>query len=251
MSLHAEAARSWMSRWDRQQESYLPDREQRFALIAEIVALTADRLRRPAPLVLDLGCGPGSLSARIRQRLPQARFVGVDSDPLLLGLAGANYPWLELVDRDLRTHDWTAALPAGPFDAIISTTALHWLRHEELAALYADLAGLLRPGGVFVNGDYMPADQRVLDELGERLRLRNVLWTGKANREDWTAWWAAVHDAPELAELVAERGERSLEHNQDGEVGFDEQAGLLRAQGFAEVGPLWQFGSDRILVGIR
>jgi SAM-dependent methyltransferase len=251
MSLQAEAACSWMSRWDRQQESYLPDREQRFALIAEIVALTADRLRRPDPLVLDIGCGPGSLSARIRQRLPHARFVGVDSDPLLLGLAGANYPWLELIDQDLRVPEWMAALPAGTFDAIVSTTALHWLRHDELAALYADLAGLLRPGGVFVNGDYLPADQRVLDELGERLRLRNVLWTGKTNREDWAAWWAAVNDAPELAELVAERGERSLEHNQDGEVGFDKQAQLLRAQGFAEVGPLWQFGSDRILVGIR
>jgi hypothetical protein len=60
-----------------------------------------------------------------------------------------------------------------------------------------------------------------------------------------------VHQAPELAELVAKRGERSPVHNQDGEVGFDEQARLLRVQGFAEVGPLWQFGSDRILVGIR
>ncbi len=251
MSLHAEAARSWMSRWDRQQESYLPDREQRFAVIAEIVALTADRLRQPAPLVLDLGCGPGSLSLRIRQRLPQARLAGVDSDPLMLGLAGANYPWLELIDQDLREPEWTAALPAGTFDAIVSTTALHWLRHDELATLYADVAGLLRPGGVFVNGDHMAAGHPVLDEFGERLRLRQVLWTGMTNREDWAAWWTAANDAPELAEFVAERGERSLEHNQDGEVGFDEQARLLRAQGFAEVGPLWQFGADRILVGVR
>jgi SAM-dependent methyltransferase len=253
MPLHAEAARSWMSRWDRQQEHYLPDREQRFAVIAEIVAHTADRLRRPDPLVLDVGCGPGSLSARIRRRLPQARFVGVDSDPLLLGLATASYPWLELVDRDLRAPQWTAALPAGTFDAIVSTTALHWLRHDELAALYADLAGLLRPGGVFVNGDHLPAarDHTVLNDLGERLRQRQVLWTGVAGREDWAAWWAAANDAPELADLVAVRGERSVKHNKDGEVGFDDQAELLRAQGFAEVGSLWQFGSDRILVGVR
>lgn len=253
MSLQAEAARSWMSRWDRQQEHYLPDREERFAVIAEIVTLTADRLRRPNPVVLDLGCGPGSLSARIRQRLPHARFVGVDSDPLLLGLAAGNYPWLELVDQDLRVPGWTAALPAGTFDAVVSTTALHWLFRDELATLYGDIARLLRPGGVFLNGDHMPAtpDQVVLNDLSEHLRIRQTLRAGVTDREDWAAWWAAVDDAPELAELVAERGRRPLDHNVDGEVGFDEQAELLRAQGFAEVGSLWQFGADRVLVGVR
>ena len=253
MTLPTHAARSWIQRWDRQQEHYLPDREQRFAVVADIVVLTAERLGKPDPVVLDIGCGPGSLSARIRQRLPLARVIGVDSDPLLLGLAAANYPWLELLDTDLRAPQWTDALPVPKVDAVVSTTALHWLQLGELAKLYADLAGVIRPDGVFVNGDYMPveSDHEVLGRLGDQLRVLHTRRAGTVEREDWAAWWAAANIAPELSELVAERGQRPLEHNQDGEVGFHEQAGLLRELGFAEVGPVWQFGTDRILVGVR
>jgi trans-aconitate methyltransferase len=34
--------------------------------------------------VLDLGCGPGSLAARLLERLPAASVVAIDSYPLLL-----------------------------------------------------------------------------------------------------------------------------------------------------------------------
>ena len=254
MSLPTHAARSWIQRWDRQQEHYLPDREDRFAVIADIVVLTAERLDKPDPVVLDIGCGPGSLSARVRQRLPLARVIGVDGDPLLLGIAAANYPWLELVDTDLRTPQWTDALPVSEVDVVVSTTALHWLQHDELAALYAELAGVIRPGGVFVNGDWMPitAHGELLGRLSVDLRDQLARRAGVAGREeDWEAWWAAVNRAPELAELAAIREQRPLAHHEDGGVDFDEQARLLRELGFAEVGPLWQFGPDRILVGVR
>jgi SAM-dependent methyltransferase len=253
MSLPTHTARSWIQRWDRQQESYLPDREERFAVIADIVVLTAERLDKPDPVVLDVGCGPGSLSARILQRLPLARVVGVDADPLLLGLAAANYPGLELINLDLRTPRWTDALPVPEFDAVVSTTALHWLQPSELATLYADLAKIIRSGGVFVNGDYMPPPEQgpLLGDLGAGLRAQRARRAGVVDREDWAAWWAAAKTAPELAELAAERDRLSWDHPEDGLVGVDEQAALLRELGFAEVGPVWQFGPDRILVGVR
>jgi trans-aconitate methyltransferase len=250
MALPVEAARSWLERWDRQQEHYLPDREERFAVIADVVAIVT---ARPDPVVLDVGCGPGSLSARIRRRLPRARLVGVDTDPLLLGIARAGHPWLEIVDQDLRTPQWTDALPVRTFDAVVSTTALHWLTRDELARLYADVAGLLRPGGVLVNGDHMPGepDQVVLHAVSEGLRTFQAKRSGVADREDWREWWRAANSAPELADLAAERGQRPYEHDRDGNVGFTEQVELLRALRFAEVGQVWQFGSDRILVGVR
>ena len=62
-------ARHWLDRWDRQQEGYIPDREERFAVIVDVVAAASDR---PDPLVVDLGAGPGSLSVRLLDRLPRA-----------------------------------------------------------------------------------------------------------------------------------------------------------------------------------
>ena len=81
--LDPSAARDWIARWDRQQEVYLPDREERFtALIDAVEAGTG----RPDPLVLDLGCGPGSLSARLLARIPAATVIAVDADPVTLSL---------------------------------------------------------------------------------------------------------------------------------------------------------------------
>ncbi|GII56468.1 hypothetical protein Pth03_48570 [Planotetraspora thailandica] len=105
-----DVARDWVDRWDRQQEGYLPEREERFtALIDAVEAGTG----RPDPLVVDLGCGPGSLAARLLDRLPQATVVAVDTDPVLLSLGRARYggrDGLRFVDLDLRVPGWTAGL---------------------------------------------------------------------------------------------------------------------------------------------
>ncbi|MFZ0975255.1 MAG: methyltransferase domain-containing protein, partial [Solirubrobacteraceae bacterium] len=86
---------TWLDRWDAQQETYLPEREERFEVIVDLLEATAG----PRPRVLDLACGPASLALRVVARLPEASVVGVDTDPVLLALARAAAPAsLELVD---------------------------------------------------------------------------------------------------------------------------------------------------------
>ena len=82
--LDQQAALEWIAKWDEQQEENLPDREGRFTALIDAVEEGAGR---PDPLVLDLGCGPGTLSARLLDRIPAATVVAVDADPLLLTLA--------------------------------------------------------------------------------------------------------------------------------------------------------------------
>src|SRR5919108_2517984 len=86
--LDRDAAREWIRRWDLQQEEHLPDREERFTVLIDAVE---EGTGRPDPLVIDLGCGPGSLSARLLDRIPGATVVAVDADPLLLSLGRAVY----------------------------------------------------------------------------------------------------------------------------------------------------------------
>ena len=59
--LDRDTARDWIERWDRQQEESLPDREDRFTALIDAV----ERNRATDPLVLDIGCGPGSIGVRL------------------------------------------------------------------------------------------------------------------------------------------------------------------------------------------
>ncbi|WP_066370027.1 class I SAM-dependent methyltransferase [Herbidospora mongoliensis] len=249
MTLSRDHARHWLDRWDRQQEGYMPSREARFDTLVDAVVETAGR---SDPLVLDLGCGPGSLGARLKERLPAATVVGFDTDPLLMALGEAAYDGIRFVDADLRTEGWSAAagLPR-PADAAVSTTALHWLPEEPLTALYRELSTVLRPGGVFLNGDHLgaPADTR-LAALERALAVRATDRRFPAGRpEDWASWWAAVEADPVLTALHADREKRRemAAHHGFESLHLDIHVTALDKAGFTEIGTLWQEGDDRLL----
>lgn len=181
MGLSLATAERWVERWERQQQRYAVDREERFTVIADVVeqAVTG---RSDRPLVVDLGCGPGSLAARLARRLPDADIVGVDMDPLLLELARTHHAdAARYVDAMIGEEGWTHALRLDrPLDAAVSTTALHYLGPDALHRTYRQLAALLRPGGVLVNGDHFPHDDTALAGLagcvGHRHAERGTLW---------------------------------------------------------------------------
>src|ERR1035437_9792529 len=109
-----DTARDWIERWDCQQEETLPDREDRFTALIDAVE---EGTGRPDPLVLDIGCGPGSLAVRLLSRLPRATVIGIDADPVSLTLGQAAYsgvPGLRFIDLDLRVPGWPARLGLPP-----------------------------------------------------------------------------------------------------------------------------------------
>ena len=77
MSLVEADWRGWQQSWDRQQEWYMPDREERFRVMLDMV----EALVGSEPRVLDLACGTGSITDRLLQRFPRATGTGVDLDP--------------------------------------------------------------------------------------------------------------------------------------------------------------------------
>lgn len=247
-TLDARLAADWVSRWDAQQEFYVADREERFTVIGDVV----DHVLGGRPgTVVDLGCGPGSLSARLTERLPGTRLVGLDADPLLLALGRGRYGGVvEFVDTDLNGTDWLTHVP-DVIDAAVSTTALHWLEPEQLADVYRGLAGRLRPGGVFVNGDHQPLGDPVLDDLAVTIRKARAARVGVSTTEDWAAWWEAVRADPALGDLLDERSARAVAHHGSNDLSVTEHADLLRSAGFRTAGTVWQSGDDQVLVAIR
>ncbi len=249
---------SWLRRWDAQQAAYLPDREERFTAMLDVLAA----LLPEEFVALDLACGPGAISQRLLARFPRARCVAVDLDPLLmamgqavLGDAGGRLRW---VTADLQDPGWIAALGEPAFDAVLSTTALHWLPVEPLVRLYRDLGGLVREGGVVLNGDnlaFAPHQERLrlLAEAAHARRETEAFASGEA--EDWESWWAALAAEPGARELLAERERRFAPyaaHHGDSEAPiYDVHEAALRNAGFREVGVIWQHLDNRVLLGVR
>lgn len=250
--LDTARARYWIERWDHQQEHYIPDREQRFEVIGDVLHKLGDR---DDLLIVDLGVGPGTLSQRLLDRFPEASVVGVDADPLLLGLAdlAMRSARFRTVNTDLRRAGWLDALDLDRVpDAFVSTTALHWMNRDPLRDLIRTCAQALKPGGLFINGDHLyegPAGTK-LDALGKALTARRAEQRGTTGAEDWAAWWDAVNRAPELAELVRLR-DGGFEHTVHDRPTVHDYVGFARDAGFAEAGIVWQYGDDRVVVGIR
>ena len=261
--LDRDTARDWIERWDRQQEESLPDREDRFTALIDAVE---EGTGRPDPLVLDIGCGPGSIGVRLLNRLPGATVIGIDADPVSLALGRAAYPdlpGLRFIDLDLRVPGWSARLglsTRGPgdrvADAAVSTTALHWLPEHDLRAAYAELATVLRPGGLLLDGDHFSLDAKespTLARLDLALRRREDQrrFPG-GHAESWSGWWEAVAADPALGTHLTERNRRHVDAGHHGTESnqLATHVEALKAAGFAEVGPLWQRGDNRLLCGV-
>lgn len=247
----------WQESWDRQQEWYMPDREERFRVMLD----TVEALAGTEPVVLDLACGTGSITDRLLRRLPGARSTGVDVDPALLTIADGHFAEetrVTFVTADITDPGWTRKLPHPTYDAVVTATALHWLGAGPLPRLYGDLAGVLREGGVFLNADHMtdesaPLINAAVDDLRaarrEQERRRGAL--------DWADWWSRVADDPLLADSAVRRfallGDprrpSPRASRRDRPVGWHIEA--LREQGFREARQVWCSTSDALVAALR
>jgi SAM-dependent methyltransferase len=241
----------WVQRWDAQQERYVADREERFRVVADVVGWALARTPgTDRPRVVDLGCGPGSLSTRLVAELPGIDIVGVDADPLLLGLGAGS--GVRTVQADLAVPGWPDAVGMPePWDAAVSSTALHWLLPGALDELYRTLAVKLRPGGVFVDADHRALGSEVASDLARYVREARAERAGVTGNEEWGAWWDAVLADPELGPLVDARSAASIAHSGESQLSIDEQKARLRAAGFSTVTTVWQTGDDFVLVAVR
>ncbi|MEE4543259.1 class I SAM-dependent methyltransferase [Streptomyces sp. V4-01] len=248
---HGADWRAWQQSWDRQQEWYMPDREERFRVMLDMVEATVGA----EPRVLDLACGTGSITDRLLRRLPRAHSTGVDLDPALLAIARGTFggdPRVALVTADLKDPDWPARLPRGRYDAVLTATALHWLHSDDLRVLYGQLAGLVRPGGVFLNADHMPdpATPRInaADRAQRHARMDEARERGALG---WTEWWRLAAADPALAEPTAERFRIYGEHADGDTPPASWHAATLLDAGFGEARTVWSSPSDAMVLALR
>ena len=118
----------------------------------------------PAARVLDVGCGNGRLASLLDTERPGAHYVGVDVIDEMIVIARAAAAELHAIScefwvLDVARPGWSAALqgeagaglPERRFDVVTALAVLHHIPGlGRRAALLAEMAGLLRPGGRLV-----------------------------------------------------------------------------------------------------
>lgn len=253
MNAHAiPTPKELLDRWDAQQTAYIKHRDQRFAVMVDAIA----RLRGDTPRILDLACGPGSLSAALLARLPQAQIVAVDKDPVLLRIASdvfAGQPNVSVRSVDLDLPDCLGDL-GGPLDAVVSSTALHWLAPDVLARLYFQVARLVPEDGLFLNADHLlydPVATPTFRELARRDDEHNQHVAFSSGTDTWDGWWDAAQSRPDYAEAVQERAGiwEGKAAPLKVTLGFHIEA--LRSAGFRQVGTLWQYLDDYVVCAVK
>ena len=116
------------------------------ALCMELVAQAAAATNPHAARALDVGCGAGNYSLKLRQFLPRVRFPLVDLSTPMLERArlrlGASVESVHAAD--IRTLDFEP----GSFDILLAAAVLHHLRSPaEWERVFAGFHRWLRPGG--------------------------------------------------------------------------------------------------------
>jgi SAM-dependent methyltransferase len=257
-------ARAWFERWEQQQDRIIEARGERFDVMLDVLGVLFDA---DVPLeVLDLASGPAGISIRVLDRFPKARSIAVDVDPVLLAIGRGAHGDLDgrltWVEHDLRDPAWTDTVRAAAgrqhVDAVLSSTALHWIPSGDLVDVYRACATLLAPGGVLVNCDNMdyPSGwntfRRISDARREARLERQQEPATAPGFESWEQWWENVAAAPELAELYEERVRRfGWRDVAEYRPGLAVHAAVLEEAGFREVDTVWQRYQNRVLVAIR
>jgi len=164
--------------------AFADERSRPFADLTSRIGATAPRT------VVDLGCGPGQLTAGLAQRWPDASIVGLDSSPEMIERAQQHRaPGLAFEVADLQ--GWS---PDTPVDVIVSNATLQWVPdHLDLLPRFVDA---LAPDGwlaIQVPGNFDAPSHRLLYQLAADPRFADsTQGLERAAAPDAAAYLAAL-----------------------------------------------------------
>lgn len=172
-----------------------------------------------AKRILDIGSGDGRMIRLIKENLQSKsdiEFTALDVSPPMLEVLEKNFKNDSSVN--IINHDLDKPLPnLGYFDTIVSSFAIHHLRHKRKFELYEEIYESLNPMGVFCNLEHVASVSarhhiKFFENMGEPL---------------------------------------SREEKSDKTLSVERQLQMLRDIGYVEVDCLWKWYEIALLVGYK
>lgn len=167
--MKSEKVRGHFRKWARDYDA--PEREKIIPGFGDFYQ-TAIRLiarRKTANLrILELGTGTGMLTERALFYYPSARLTGIDLTDEMLSQARKKLK--RYASRCvLKQGDFDSASFGGPYDAVISSLAIHHLPPRGKKRLFQKIRRCLKAGGVFINADMVKSESGAIQQLYLRL----------------------------------------------------------------------------------
>jgi len=208
--------------YDTRIRSFIPGYEE---LIDGASAVLAASVRRPNPVIVDLGIGTGALAAHCLSARPRARLVGIDEDVEMLAAARRR-----LGRRLIGTRGSFEDVELPDCDAVTASLALHHVpTAARRARLFRRIHRALRSGGVMISADCY---------LASTATLRT------AERRAWLAHLERRYSAREAAGYLrawAKEDHYSL---------LTDEIAMLKRAGFA-VDVAWRRGSFAVIAATK
>lgn len=237
---------NWLQRYDKMQEKYIAKRNERFDLITKLIKTVCPNPR----LIIDLGCGSGSLTIKLLEKFVSAKICAVDFDPAILLLAKQRLKnfrnRIQLVQADITKMNWGKLIGA---DAVVSSTALHWLKSQDLEMVYVQIYKTLRNSGIFLNADHAGSYVNSIQKYWEFNRKQMLQQAQSA--DDWDDFWQQF--ISELGDDTKIERQKALGQWEGSEVGMPLQWHFEKLQqcGFTNIDCFWRCDCDTIYGAIK
>ncbi len=165
--------------WDAQASAYAQGRSP-----SGVDATTLDAVP-PRGQVLELGCGPGVVTAQLLERMGgPSDLVVTDVSGGFCAMAQALEPGLRVLHSDCRQLD----LPADSLDTVYAMAVLHHLPEPDCRDVLGNIASWLRPGGQLALVEDWAFEPRTEAET-RLMRLRRELGAHEGethpSHQDW------------------------------------------------------------------
>ena len=155
----AQHAIDWIASNDQEP----PERDEELGALISLLPFTPT-----APIrILELGAGHGVLTRLLLDRFARAQVIALDLSPVMVSegqrrLSDAG-DRVRFIEWDLERPGWPEQAP-GPFDAVVSSLAVHHLPRRQKALLAREVYAHLKPGGVLLHLDYVAPPSETLAE---------------------------------------------------------------------------------------
>ncbi len=104
---------------------------------------------------VDMGCGLGRVTAKLREQYPAGLYVGIDCDPRVLRMARKEFPDITFVSADVSNTKLESSSVSLVFSVHVLDYATRRMgsRRIHFPSMAREITRVLAPGGVYVAFD--------------------------------------------------------------------------------------------------